>query len=313
MYWQRTGASLRSQRPAGRYRTMGTWILLVGLVVLVILWVVYRRFHAPPDRALGEAASFLLEVLAEIRDREDVEFRGPMPGAFAILLAVRGQEVPVALNQLYRHYRAFPSRLPQLVDYLLAEIEESAQDQPEDHPFAAVAMNILPQVRPLSWVRENGPAFGDSSLVHRPLGPDLAVCYVIDDEWSMVFLCQAHLRQWCRSEKDVFQLARQNLARCSVSRIPLPDGTRSSVLLRSGDGYDAARVLLLDEDQLEGLLIAMPEQEVLWLGQESEHSLESLLALNHEQNQSAPRPVSPELYRMQDKELVPVSVSVPSP
>ena len=111
----------------------------------------------------------------------------------------------------------------------------------------------------------------------------------------------------------MFQLARQNLARCSVSTIPLPDGTRSSVLLRSGDGYDAARVLLLEEDQLEGLLIAMPEQEVLWLGQESEHSLESLSALNHEQNQRAPRPVSPQLYRMQDHELMPVSVSVPSP
>jgi len=294
---------------------MGTWILLVGLVVLVVLWVVYRWHQAPQDRALGEAASFLLEVLAEIRENEDVEFRGAMPGAFAILLAVRGQEVPVALNQLHRHYRSFPSRLPQLVEHLLEEIKEAALDHPEDHPFAAVAMHILPQVRRLSWVRENAPAFGESALIHRRLGPDLAICYVIDDEWSMVFLCQAHLKQWCRSEEDMFQLARQNLARCSMSTIPLPVGTRSSVLLRSGDGYDAARVLLFDEDQLEGLLIAMPEPEVLWLGQESEHSLESLSSLNHEQSENAPRPLSPQLYRMQNHELVPVSVgvSVPSP
>jgi uncharacterized protein YtpQ (UPF0354 family) len=286
---------------------MGSWILWVGLVVLVVLWVMYRRYRAPRDRALGEAASFLLEVLDEIRGREDLEFRGTIPGTFAILLAVRGQEVPVALNQLYRHYRTFPSQLPQLVNYLVTEVEEQALDRPEDHPFAAVAMHILPQVRRLSWVRENGAAFGDSSLVHRKLGPDLAVCYVIDDEWSMVFVCQAHLRLWCRGEEDIFQLARQNLARCSVDRIPLPEGERSSVMLRSGDGYDAARVLLLREEELRGLLIAIPEQEVLWLGQESKHSVESLSALNQEQNELAPRPVSPQLYRMQDQELVPVS------
>lgn len=292
---------------------MGTWILWIGLVVLVVLWMLYRRYRAPRDRALGEAASFLLEVLDEIRSLDDVEFRGTIPGTFAILLAVRGQEVPVALNQIYRHYRTFPSQLSQLVEYLVTEIEEQALDRPEDHPFAAVAMHILPQVRRLSWVRENGATFGDSSLVHRQLGPDLAVCYVIDDEWSMVFVCQAHLRLWCRSEEDIFQLARQNLTRCSVERIPLPDGERSSVMLRSGDGYDAARVLLFREEELEGLLIAMPEQEVLWLGQESKHSVKSLSAANQEQNEHASRPVSPQLYRMQDQELVPVSVSGQSP
>ena len=49
-------------------------------------------------------------------------------------------------------------------------------------------------------------------------------------------------------------------------------GLRGAVIQPGDDGYDAARLLLFDEDQLEGLVIAMPEQEVLWLGQESEHS-----------------------------------------
>ncbi len=288
---------------------MWSWILLGGaLVLLVALWVVHRRQHNPRTRVLGEAARFLLLVLDDIRGRPEVEFRGAMPGGFAILLAVRGQEVPVVLDQLYQHYRAFPSRLCELMDDLLEEIELTALDHPRDHVFANVATNVLPQVRRLSWVRENGPAFGDSALVHRRLGPDLAVCYVIDGMWSMVFVCQAHLRQWGRTEEDIFQMARQNLARGSQSEIPLPDAARSSVLLRSGDGYDAARVLLLDAEQLSGLLIAMPEQEVLWLHQESQHDIKSLVARNQEQNQRAPRPVSPELYRMQDDELVPVSV-----
>jgi uncharacterized protein YtpQ (UPF0354 family) len=287
---------------------MGTWILLGGgLLVVVALWAVYRWQRAPSNQALGEVSHFLLELLYEVRRHRDVEFRGTLPGAFAILVGVRGQEVPVALDQIYRHYRAFPSRLSEMVDYLLDEIEESALDHPEDHLFSAVAMSILPQVRRLSWVREHAPAFGDSALVHRPLGPDLALCYVIDDDWSMVFLCQAHLRQWCRTEEDMFQLARQNLVRRSTDVIPLPTEERSAVLLRSGDGYDAARVVLLDAGQLEGLLIAMPEQEVLWLGREAQHSLESLVAQNHEQNEHAPRPVSPELYRMQGDELVPVT------
>ena len=133
------------------------------------------------------------------------------------------------------------------------------------------------------------------------------MCYVIDDPWSMVFLCQAHLRLWGRSEEDIFQLARQNLVRLGDKTIPLPDAEHTSVLLRSGDGYDAARVLLLDPDRLEGLLIAMPEQEVLWLGHENKHSLASLMARNQEQNHEACHPVSPELYRMEGHELVPVA------
>ena len=76
------------------------------------------------------------------------------------------------------------------------------------------------------------------------------------------------------------------------------------------DGFDATRVLLLDPDRIEGVLVAIPERDVLWLGMEPEgESLSSLMAQNEQQSELSAHPVSPHLYRMTKGQLVPVSGS----
>ena len=121
-----------------------------------------------------------------------------------------------------------------------------------------------------AWIEQQA-RFGDGALVHRPLMEDLHIVYVIDDPHAMVFVCRAHLRQWRRSAEDVHRLAIANLQRRAgvVSQVA---AAGDPVLLQTGDGYDAARVLALDH--ADGLLVAIPDRDVLWLARDEGQSLE---------------------------------------
>jgi len=282
---------------------MWTWIR-IGCVRLCVwaLSTLRRRLELDPTEDLQ---AFVDEVTEEIHAQgPDCQVRGIVPGTFTMVLSVRGQEVPIQLHNIHRHFVTFPDQLPQVVRQLLLEIEEAGLETPKDHRFVDAAMRILPQICRLDWVYENGPAFGDSALVYREFGSDLAICYVIDDPRSVVFVCHAHLEFWGRTEEDIFHLANQNLRRMSGADLPLPSIDEGPVRVGEGDGYDAARVLLLDPDQAQGLLIAIPERDSLYLGREAHRQSLTMLMASGE---SAEHPVSRELYRVEGKQLVPVS------
>ena len=95
--------------------------------------------------------------------------------------------------------------------------------------------------------------------------------------------------------------------------VPLPGPEDDGVLVRTGDGFDAARVLLLDRDKIDGLLIGLPERDMLWLGAGEQRGLHGLMTLNAKQARRATHPLSPTLYRMTDGELVPVTGSGSGP
>jgi uncharacterized protein YtpQ (UPF0354 family) len=173
-------------------------------------------------------------------------------------------------------------------------------DQVGDVDFAAAAASLLPQVRPRSWLEQQG-AFGDSGLVHSPLGADLVTVYVIDDAKSMVFVCREHLRRWRKQVADVHALALSNLARRGPA---LPASIEEPYVVRSGDGFDAARVLLLEPR--DGLLVAMPDRDTLWVAPESGQDLARLMATMEDVREHAPHPVSGRLYRLTDGRLEPV-------
>lgn len=282
---------------------MWTWIP-IGCVLLCagLAFALRRRIAVDPTEDLQAFVDCLTEEFHA--QGPDYQVRGVVPGTFTMVLGVRGQEVPVPLDNIHRHFVTFPDQLPQVVRQLLSEIEEVGLETPKDHVFVDAAMRILPQICRLDWVYENGPAFGDSAIVYREFGSDLAICYVIDDPWSMVFVCQAHLKFWGRTEEDIFHLANQNLRRMAGADLALPSVKDGPVRVGEGDGYDAARVLLLDPDQAEGLLIAIPERDSLYLGRENHRQSLTMLMASGE---SAEHPVSRELYRIEGQQLVPVS------
>ena len=285
------------------------WLVLGWLALSLGAAAVYhrRRRRARP-RVPGEVRRFLHDLERGIAAHPDVEMRGILPGRFAAVIAIRGQECPVSLHPLFRRWGAFPDAFDEVVRGFLDEVAADALDGPGDHEFADVAGSILPQMRSRAWLEEHAGVFGDSALVYRSFTDDIVICYVIDESWCMTFVCRAHLRRWNRTEEDLFHLATANLHRLAGSELPVPDTGDDPILVRTGDGFDAARLLLLDPDRADGLLVAVPERDVLWLGRDNgDADLTGLMARAEQQSQRAQPPVSPRLYRVQSGELVPVT------
>jgi len=278
-----------------------------GALAVLLAWVNHRlqrgRHGYPP-----EVVAFLLRLETELAESHpDVAFLGMLPDRFACLLRVAGQETPVGLHEAWRHAQAFPDAFARMVARLLADVGETGLDQVADFDFAAAAPILLPQVRSRSWVEAQG-AFGDAALVQRELNHDLLVVYVIDDAHCMVFVCREHLRRWRKTEADLHNLALTNLARLDGERLNVAAAGAEPMVLQSGDGFDAARVLLLD--QAEGLLVAIPDRDTLWVGPSQGQNLEQLMATTEAIARQSPHPVSPNLYRVTDGRLAPLSESV---
>lgn len=284
---------------------MWPWIVAgwVGLSLLLV-WLHHRLRRAQPALP-PEVEQFLLRLETALARRQpQVQYLGLLPGQFTALLRVRGQDTPVSLQAAWRHAQAFPDAFDKMVERLVADIEQVGLDRVADHEFADVATCILPQVKGKDWLQQQG-CFGDAGLVHRSLNDDLAIVYVIDDPHSMVYLCRAHLQRWHKTEADLHHLATGNLQRLSQRGIGRADVAHGPLLLHSGDGYDAARVLLLDPHD-DGLLVAMPDRDVLWVAVEGGQDLPQLMATTQQLAAKAEHPVSAQLYRTSNGRLEPV-------
>ena len=251
-----------------------------------------------------ELRQFMAAFSARVRSQHpDVELRGPTPGDLGLILAVEGQEVAIPLRDVLAHVQAFPSRLPETVDHVVQQVRERLA-RVNDWAFDEVFERILPQVRTECWIRENSPPFGDAQIVSKPILEDLRTCFVIDEPEAMVFVTAGHLRVWQRSVEDLESLAIQNLKRLAEESggVPMPEpGTPR--ILHTGDGYDAAKILLaprlLTPQQGDGLLFAIPERDTLWVATESEQDhLEEVLAGVREVCDHSGHPVSDALYRL---------------
>lgn len=280
------------------------WLAVSWCCAAIVLAAVHHRL-ARPRRAMPREVERFLERLRMELSGHGIDWLGLLPGQFACLLRVGGQETPVSLHDLYRHAEAFPDRFGAVVARLVGEIREVGLDRVADHDFGLIATTLMPQVRSRAWVEAQG-RFGDAALVQRPLAADLAIVYVIDDPHTMVFVCRAHLRRWRRSETDLHRLALANLrARGGAEGMRALVGD-DPVLLQTGDGYDAARVLLLE--QTEGLLVALPDRDTLWVGRERGGAgLAGLMAAAEGMTRAAAHPVSHRLYRLGRRGLEAVS------
>lgn len=276
---------------------MASWILLLASATCAGVGYLVRHRLRPTVPA-QELQSFVARLAEEVvRAGEEYRVRGLVPDSFTMVISVHGQEVPVPLENLHRHYVAFPDQLRALVQQLLAEIEEVALERPEDHIFADAAMRILPRIHSDAWVAGHAPAFGDHALVQREIGPGLRLCYVMDDPWSVVYLCHRHLALWGRSEDDIFHLAEQNLRRqADAPQEAVADPERVGV-----EAEAAARALLLDPEAAEGLLLGLENEELHILGPGCD-DLSQLMAR------------SPgDVFRVEDARLVSLTDADPGP
>lgn len=280
---------------------MWLWGILGWFAASAVVATWHHRLRRAEPGLSPEMVAFFVRfetVLAE--SHPTVEFLGRLPDRFACLLRVDGQETPVSLHDAFRHGQAFPEAFPRMIERLLADIREVGLDRVGDLDFADAAPLLLPQVRSRAWLDKQG-CFGDSGLAYSRLNDELVTVYVIDDTQCMVFVCRAHLQRWRKSEADLHNLAVANLARLGTEGLQRVGAPAEPRLVQSGDGYDAARVLLLD--QAEGLLVAIPDRDTLWVGGEQSQSLEQLMAATEEVVRNAAHPVSPHVWRIKDGQL----------
>ncbi|MCA8944065.1 MAG: DUF1444 family protein [Planctomycetes bacterium] len=275
---------------------------------LVVLWgtfavcVVLRRRRTLDSfvrRAMPQRTERFLTDLQDAFEKLDgASLSGVVPGRFLGVVKVDGQETPIPLQPLEDHWRMFPFDLPDVVERIVDEIRADGLDSATDFEFVDLAMDLMPQVRRLDWVRANSPAFGDGRLVHRPLGSDLALCYVIDDSWSMVFVCEGHLRRWRKTERQVHGLAVRNLRERTDDDVRERLGRGEPVSLRTSDGYAASRVLLVEHEEAGDLLFALPDRDVLWVGDSAGADIADLMGRSADECAASAHPLSPKLYRI---------------
>ncbi len=284
---------------------MWLWVGLGWCVLAVGVAVLHHRLRRDSSKYPPEVAAFVLRLENELlAAHPGVQFLGMLPDRFACLMSVDGQETPVSLYEAFRHAEAFPESFARMVARLLGDIREVGLDRVDDLEFATASPLLMPQVRSREWLEQQG-TFGDSGLVNTTLNDELVTVYVVDDSSCMVFICRAHLKRWQKGPADLHNLALANLA--SLGDNGLRDASTGPVLLQSGDGFDASRLLLLLQE--EGLLVAIPERDTLWIGPEEGQNLEQLMAVTEQISDRSQYPVSPSLFRVKDGRLQPVQES----
>lgn len=287
---------------------MWLWVTFGWCAVAAGLAAVHHRLRRVADRYPAEVAAFMLRFETELAEAHpEVAFLGLLPDRFACLLRVDGQETVVGLHEIYRHAQAFPDAFSRTVASLLIDVREIGLGRVGDVDFAGAATSLMPQLRSRQWLDQQG-CFGDSGLVHTVVNDELVTVYVIDDAASMVFVCRAHLRRWRKSVEDLHHLAMGNLAKRGTPVLSRPttspESVPESVTVRTGDGFDAARLLLLEAQ--EGLLVAVPDRDTLWLGPEEGQNLEQLMRTTEAIAAQAAHPISASVFRVTDGRLAPL-------
>jgi uncharacterized protein YtpQ (UPF0354 family) len=176
---------------------------------------------------------------------------------------------------------------------------------PADWPTAARA------IRPALL-----PADHDAPLVTGgPAG--LAVAYVVAADGAEIQVAPRHLLAWGVEPRDVQSAAMANLAAWSESAawVDEVDGRRRLVWSESGEGMDAARILLAgvrsrlarELGSRGRVLVAMPERDLLIAtgAARSDSEFEALFAdYVTGRAQAADRPIDTRIFELVDGELV---------
>ncbi len=165
-------------------------------------------------------------------------------GDLTLELRVGGRDVTGDLHNFYALYRNSPDQLPVIWDALRDALLDLPPDRTEDDPDVLLE-RVMPMLKPLALlntVREQRLPM----LVYRPLVGELMLTYVIDEERSVTFINEDHLRAWGVDEPTLYRRAIYNLrAKPWTPRPGLIGAGPGALLIFNGrDGYDATRVIL---------------------------------------------------------------------
>lgn len=160
--------------------------------------------------------------------------------------------------------------------------------------FRQGAANLLPKVERARFPRAydavvagRGGADGER-LFTLPFGPDLVVAFVRDEGWRFSYVATEQVARWGASPGTMLSAVRSNLYhKAEVSH-------RDDVVA-FGDGYDAARAIIVDDvfydrASAAGLRFAVPGRDRLLVGRDLSPAAAA------EAHAASPYPLSPKVY-----------------
>lgn len=284
---------------------LAVWCVVAGILSSLFA----RKFRREPYRGVPDEAVRFYDRLAKTlaAAHPEIEVVGPTQQGFGAVLRVDRQEIAVPLGEVFLREKAFPDAFDATVSRLATEIRDHLAST-QDLLFDEVVDCVLPQIRAEEWIRSNSPAFGPGSLIRVDIFEELSLCFVLDEEDSMVFVTQGHLSAWGIDVAALENLAMNNLRRLAARDGGLPGlemTEGASHVVRSGDGYDAARMLLaLDRgvEDVDGLVFAVPDRDTLVIGRKGT-KLSQLMADVDARFERGAHPISRELFEVQDRKL----------
>lgn len=180
-----------------------------------------------------------------------------------------------------------------------------------EQEFAEIREQLYPMLMDPAQIQEKG----QGGMLHGAVAEGLHVIYAIELPNNKVrYVAHQDLRDWGVSHTTVHVTAVHNLERITegkrINKLSQPDGSRPLYIWHLEDGYDAARILLvnwLDElsETVEGkLVLAAPHRH--WMvacGDTHPDLVEMIERRTRAEHHSADFPVSPFLYTWTGEKL----------
>ena len=208
------------------------------------------------------------------------------------------------VDPLHRAYLSEPQSLDAVITLAVqqaAAVPGSLSGLEQRAPVSA----LLPQLKDAAFLRDAAREAG--TLVSRPFADDLSVVYVADAPAAMRYITEGDLRVqgWTVERLDGVALdnLRQRMATTPFSQAN--QGLQTAVISVTGDGYDAARILVPElremlAQHLPGrLLFGLPTRDILVaIGDADPAYVKQVARRVRDDYESRPFPLSPHLYAM---------------
>ncbi|MCC6620092.1 MAG: hypothetical protein IT385_02485 [Deltaproteobacteria bacterium] len=175
---------------------------------------------------------------------------------------------------------------------LEAAVKYPGRDAPGEELRTGAAA-LLCKLERVRFARTYDAVRPDAPLLWRELGGGLAACYVEDQGWRFQYMTRVRFGRWDTTLDTVHSVARSNL----YHRAAVDYAARE---VAHGDGYDAARAVMLDDvfyDRSgdDGITFAVPGRDLLLVPARGE-ALDRLAV--RAAYEAARYPISPEVFTL---------------
>ncbi|TVR04679.1 MAG: hypothetical protein EA398_01605 [Deltaproteobacteria bacterium] len=197
---------------------------------------------------------------------------------------------------------------------LQAVLTEPARSKGADLDFTTASASLLLSIEHPLFAAGCTLAGGEAPYT-QPLGSDLLLTFHIELDQGYRVVPQSQVERWDVHPERIYRAALSVLFyRSGYGEAEPVEGCPGVTAWRMGDGFDAARILVLDavdwHRARKGLHVACPSPDVALVADSDDAAaVEALTRLVHDRHESAQHPLSPAVHRYEKAKFVPASAA----